>query len=138
VRDTRYLNWRYADAHDRSYALYECRERASNRLRGLFVYTLCDFLFPRTAYVADWLCPIDDQATTFAMVAAAEARANADGANALTTLFPQLDPRFLIFQRLGYLVYGTSYFLVVAPFIDRGTIFYREQWYHTCGDSDLV
>jgi hypothetical protein len=138
ARDARYLNWRYADAHDSSYRLLECRERTGGALRGLCVYTVCDFLFPRTAFLADWLCATDDHAATTAMVAAAERQANEDGANALATLFPQLDPRFLIFQRLGFLVYGTSYFLVVAPFVDRGTVFYREQWYHTCGDSDLV
>jgi len=138
VRDSRYLNWRYADAHDRSYQLYECRERSSLRLRGLCVYTRCDFLFPAMAFVVDWLCPVEDDAATTAMVAAMERQAGQDGASALATLFPQLDPRFLKFQHLGFLVYGTSYFLVVAPTIDRGTLFYREQWYHTCGDSDLV
>jgi hypothetical protein len=138
VRDARYLNWRYADAHDGSYVLCECREQQSGALRGICVYTVCDFLFPRTAFLVDWLCPLDDRDATIAMVAAAERRAATDRANALAVLFPQLDPRFLAFQRLGFLVYGTSYFLVVAPFVDRGTLFYREQWYHTCGDSDLV
>lgn len=138
VRDSRYLNWRYADAHDRSYRLFECREQGGGSLRGLCVYTLCDFLFPRTAFVADWLCPVEDDAAMTAMVGACERRASQDQANALTTLFPQLDPRFLKFQHLGFLVHGTGYFLVVAPIVDRGTLFYREQWYHTCGDSDLV
>ena len=42
------------------------------------------------------------------------------------------------FQQLGFLAYGTNYFLVVIPFDNRGTLFYREQWYHTAGDSDLL
>lgn len=138
VRDARYLNWRYADAHDASYRLYECRERSTGRLRGISVYTQNDFLFPRTAFLVDWLLPADDDDAMVAMVANAEARARADGAPVLATLFPQQDPRFLKFQRLGFLVYGTRYFLVVAPFDSRGTLFYREQWYHTAGDSDLV
>lgn len=138
VRDATSLNWRYADAHDRSYTLFECRERRTGRLRGLCVYSLTDFLFPRTAMLVDWLCPLADGDTRTAMVAAVEQRAVAERANVLATLFPQMDPRFLQFQRLGFLVYGTSYFTVVAPFDARGTIFYREQWYHTCGDSDLV
>ena len=50
----------------------------------------------------------------------------------------QVDERFLQFQKLGFLVYGTSYFLVVIPFDNRGTLFYREQWYMTPGDSDLI
>ena len=138
VRDARYLNWRYADAHDANYRLYECRERGSGKLRGISVYTQNDFLFPRTAFLVDWLLPEADEDATVAMVANAEARARADGAPVLATLFPQQDPRFLRFQRLGFLVYGTRYFTVVAPFDHRGTLFYREQWYHTCGDSDLV
>lgn len=138
IRDARYLNWRYADAHDASYRLYECREIQGGALRGICVYTQCDFLFPRTAFLADWLLPDADDDATAAMVAAAERQARADGAPVLATLFPQQDPRFLKFQRLGFLVYGTRYFLVVAPFDTRGTLFYREQWYHTAGDSDLV
>jgi hypothetical protein len=138
VRDARYLNWRYADAHDAKYRLYECRERSTGRLRGISVYTQNDFLRPRTAFLVDWLLPEGDDDATVAMVANAEARGRADGAPVLATLFPQQDPRFLRFQRLGFLVYGTRYFTVVAPFDNRGTLFYREQWYHTCGDSDLV
>ena len=73
-----------------------------------------------------------------ALVATAEQRANALGAVALVTLFQHRDPHFLGFQRLGFLVYGTIYFQVVIPFDQQETHFYREQWYHTLGDSDLV
>lgn len=138
VRDSAYLNWRYADAHDRSYELYECRQLSTGELRGLCVWTRSDFLFPQTAFLVDWLLPTEDDDATVAMVAQAEQRANEEGCNALATLFPQMDPRFLKFQQLGFLVYGTSYFLVVIPFDSHGTLFYREQWYHTAGDSDLL
>jgi len=138
VRDARYLNWRYATAHDAKYRMYECRERSTGKLRGISVYTQSDFLFPRTAFLVDWMLPEDDDEATIAMVGNAEARARMDGSPVLATLFPQQDPRFLKFQRLGFLVYGTRYFTVVAPFDNRGTLFYREQWYHTCGDSDLI
>jgi hypothetical protein len=138
ARDRRYLHWRYADAPDRAYRLFECRERSTGLLRGICVYGVCDFLFPNTGFLVDWLCPAADEDATTAMVAAVERRAAEDRVTALATLFPQLDPRFLKFQRLGYLVYGTSYFLVVAQPVAFDTFFYREQWYHTCGDSDLV
>jgi hypothetical protein len=84
------------------------------------------------------LAAADDQDTTVALVAAAEARTNALGAAVLATLFQHRDPRFLTFQRLGFLVYGTIYFQVVIPFDSHETHFYKEQWYHTLGDSDLV
>lgn len=138
VRDIAYLNWRYADAHDRDYELYECRERESGALRGVFVYSRSDFLFPGSTYIVDWLCPVEDDDAMIAMVASAEQRTNEDGRNVLATLFPPLDPRFLKFQEMGFLVFGTNYFLVVIPFDNRGTLFYREQWYHTAGDSDLL
>lgn len=138
IRDQRYLNWRYADAHDASYELYECRERSSGRLRGLAVVTHKDFVMPNTCFVVDWLVPADDADATIALVATAERRATELGAAVLATLFQHRDPRFLAFQRLGFLVYGTVYFQVVIPFDQHDTHFYKEEWYHTLGDSDLV
>jgi hypothetical protein len=138
IRDARYLNWRFAAAHDATYELWECRERATGRLRGVMVVRHCDFLFAKTTFVVDWLVPADDADATVALVAMAEQRANASGSNALATLFQHRDQRFLQFQKLGFLVYGSVYFQVVIPFDQQETHFYREQWYHTLGDSDLV
>ncbi len=138
VRDAKYLNWRYADAHDVTYELWECRERRTNRLRGLAIVARRDFVLPNTCFVVDWLVPADDSDTTGALVAMAEQRATSLGAAALVTLFQHRDPRFLAFQRLGFLVYGTIYFQVVIPFDQQDTHFYKEHWYHTLGDSDLV
>lgn len=138
IRDARYLNWRYADAHDATYELLECRERGSGRLRGVAVVTRRDLVIPNTCFVADWLVPADDHDATVTLVAAAERSATASRASVLATLFQHRDPRFLAFQRLGFLVYGTTYFQVVIPFDVHDSEFYREQWYHTLGDSDLV
>lgn len=138
VRDQRYLNWRYADAHDAVYDLYECRERSGGALRGVMAYRRTEFLFPDSAKIVDWLCPVDDDDTMVALVAQAERRASETGASVLATMFPQMNPRFLKFQDLGYRVFGTEYFLVVVP-CDRHTMrFYREHWFHTLGDSDLL
>ncbi|MFM1872805.1 MAG: hypothetical protein RL398_2227 [Planctomycetota bacterium] len=138
VRDARFLNWRYADAHDATYQLWECRERTTGALRGLAVTTLRDFLFPRTAFLADWLVPADDYDATAALLARAERRAGEQGASALATQFNHLDPRFLLFQRRGYQVYGTSYFQVVIPFTLDDTLWFKDHWYCTPGDSDLI
>ena len=40
-------------------------------------------------------------------------------------------------QRLGYLVRGTPYFVVLASF-KYDTQYYRDNWYFTMGDSDLI
>jgi hypothetical protein len=137
VRDARYLNWRYATHPDLRYGLYECRERSSGALRGLCVYTRSDWLRPRTGYIVDWLVPAADADATVALLVRCETQAAADGAHVLATLFNQVDPRFLAFQRLGFMVLGTSYFVVVAT-TRLDTVFYRENWFLTLGDSDLV
>jgi hypothetical protein len=138
VRDAKYLNWRYADSHDARYELVECRDRRSGALRGVAVLTRRDFVLPNTFFVVDWLVPADDHDATAALVAAAERRAGETGSSVLATLFQHRDPRFLQFQRLGFLVYGTSYFQVVIPFDVHDREFYAEHWYHTLGDSDLI
>lgn len=138
VRDARYLNWRFADAHDADYELYECREQGGGRLRGVTALRRCDLLFPGTTFLADWLVPDTDLDTAAAFIAMAEERANATGSAVVSTLFQHLDPRFLAFQRLGFQVYGTSYFQVVIPFTTADARFYKDHWYHTLGDSDLV
>jgi hypothetical protein len=138
VRDARYLNWRYADAHDVRYTLLECRERQSGILRGLAVLTQRDLLLPGTLFLADWLVPSDDYAATAALLAHAEQQANQVAAPVLATLFQHLDPRFLYFQHQGFKVYGTSYFQVVIPFTLDDTLWFKDHWYHTLGDSDLV
>ncbi|MCR9246452.1 MAG: GNAT family N-acetyltransferase [bacterium] len=139
VRDSRYLNWRYADAHDVTYELLECRERATGKLRGIAVLNQREWVFPAsTMFIADWLVPGDDEDATLALVAAAEQRANKSGSMVLATLFNHLDPRFLGFQGLGFSVYGTAYFQVVIPFTIDDARFYKDHWYHTLGDSDLV
>jgi hypothetical protein len=138
VRDQRYLNWRYADAHDATYELLECRERATGRLRGVAVLRKADFLIPNTCFVVDWLVPKDDADATVALVARDSACATALSASVLATLFQHRDPRFLGFQKLGFLVFGSIYFQVVIPFDQHDALFYKEHWYHTLGDSDLV
>ena len=138
IRDAKYLNWRFADAHDAKYELFECRDRQSNALRGVMVLRHSDFLFPNTCFIVDWVVPVNDGDATVALLAMAEQRATALHASTLATLFQHRDPRFVPFQKLGFLVYGSEYFQVVIPFAEQETHFFREHWYHTLGDSDLV
>jgi hypothetical protein len=138
IRDARYLNWRYADAHDARYELLECREAKSGRLRGIAVLAHRDLVMPNTLFLVDWLVPADDRDTSVAFIAHAERLTLERRASRLAALFQHRDPRFLQFQLLGFLVFGTTYFQVVIPFDTHDTLFYKEQWYHTLGDSDLV
>jgi hypothetical protein len=137
VRDSRYLNWRYADHPDRRYVLFECRERATASLRGLCVYATGDVVRPNTSYLVDWLQPADDVAAMTAMLAAAEQQTQQDGTGLLCSVWNHMDARFLQMQDHGYRVRGTPWFLVaMSPLYD--IVFFREQWYFTLGDSDLV
>jgi hypothetical protein len=137
LRDARYLNWRYADAPDRRYRLFECRDVARGELRGVCVYTVSDFLRPHTGFLVDWLAPADDQDATVAMVGALEQRAQEDRVGILGCVWNHRDPRFVPFQRLGFLLRGTPYFLVLPSF-KYDLKYFREQWYFTMGDSDLI
>jgi len=136
-RDHRYLNWRYADRPDADYVLFECRERSSGRLRGVCVYCVSDFLHPGSAFFVDWLAPADDQDATVSMIGALERRAVDDRASVLAGVLNQVDPRFLTFQRAGFMLRGTPYFIVLASF-KYDTFYYRDQWYYTMGDADLI
>lgn len=138
IRDARYLNWRYADAHDASYELIECREVGSDTLRGIAVLTKRDLQIPGASFLADWLLPADDYDATVCLIGHAEQYANRQGSPVLATLFQHLDPRFLHFQYRGFKVIGTGYFQVVIPFHLDDTQWFKDHWYHTLGDSDLV
>jgi hypothetical protein len=135
VRDTSYLNWRYAQA-PLTYKLFECRQ-ADGLLRGLCVYAVRDLFRPHTSFLVDWLASAADDEATRSMLAACETQAVADGTGVLAMVWSHADPRFLAVQRLGYDVRGTSYFLVMALF-KYDTFYCRDRWYMTMGDSDLV
>ncbi len=137
VRDSRYLNWRYADHPDRRYVLYECRERASGVLRGVCVSVVGDVLRPNTTFLVDWLQPADDDAAMTAMLAAVEDQARLDGTGLVASVWNPMDPRFLAVQQLGYRVRGTQWFLAIASAV-YDIVFFREHWYFTLGDSDLL
>jgi hypothetical protein len=137
VRDHRYLNWRYADHPDRSYALFECRERATGRLRGAFVYAVGDLVQRQTSLLVDWLQAADDGEAMTAMLAAAEERSRRDGTGLVCSTWNHADPRFVALQEHGYRVRGTPWFLGVAA-AAYDVFFFRERWYFTLGDCDLV
>ncbi len=137
VRDSVYLNWRYSDRPDARYRLFECRERATGKLRGICVYGVSDWMRPNTGYIVDWLAPVADADATVAMLARCERQVVEDGVHVLATHFSHVDARFLGFQRLGFQVIGNSYFIVVVT-KRFDTLLIRDKWYVTLGDSDLV
>jgi hypothetical protein len=137
VRDRLWFDWRYAARPDGAYRQLECRERQSGRLRGVAVYGVGNLLRRHTSYLVDWLQDEDDHDAMVAMIGACEAFARQDGTGMLCSTWNHVDPRFLAMQELGYRVRGTPWFVVLAtPCFD--TFFFREQWYFTLGDFDLM
>lgn len=136
-RDATYANWRYAGHPRRRYALCECRSRGDGTLRGWFAYGEGDFMRPETAFLVDWLVHPNDADAIAAMVSDARRRAAAANlaivaaiVNPATTCFAQL-------QRLGFMVGNTPYFIVITN-DDQDILAYRDGWFFTLGDSDLV
>ena len=137
VRDSAYMNWRFADRPGSPYRIFLAREKKGGRARGIAVFRKHDFLVPGTGLIADWLVPAGDGEAEEVLVGALEEEAVRTGSVFLGALFSPLDPRFLAFQRKGFLVMGTSYVLGVVTFY-RDPSWLRERWFYTLGDSDLV
>lgn len=137
VRDQTYLNWRYADHPDNDYTLFECRERATGKLRGICVYGIGNVSRDHTGCILDWLHHSGDDDTMQSLLAAAEARAREDKTGILCAVWNAMDARFVDIQRHGYMVRGTPWFLVLESAL-YDVAYFREGWYFTLGDSDLA
>lgn len=137
VKDAPYLNWRYRDHPARHYTLLECRERLSGTLRGVAVHTIADFRRARTTFMTELLVDPGDEDAVVGLIAACERAARRDETGAIAGVWSPTDPLFRVLQRLGYEVWDSGYFLVVATFGFDMT-FLREAWSFTMGDADLV
>ena len=137
VRDRAWFDWRYASRPDRRYTLLECRERRSGRLRGVAVHAVADVVRANTGFLLDWLAPADDLDTTTALLGAVERATQAAGSELLCGVFHPMDVRFQHLQELGYRVRGTPWFLTLRT-ARFDSLYFRERWYFTLGDSDLV
>lgn len=136
VRDSTYLDWRYARHPQRHYDFLLARDEATGEARGLAVYGRGAYAANEAAIVCDWLVPVDDTAAEEVLLHALMQRARSDGAVLLAVL-PQMDPRFLRWQRRGFLVGPPSHFLVMNTF-QHHVRYLRDRWFFTLGDSDLV
>jgi hypothetical protein len=137
VRDRAYLDWRYAEHPEGCYTMLLCREKRTGRPRGAAVFRIGDFVIRHAGLCVEWLCSRDDLEAELCLIGAMERLTVARGAGVLAALFNQSDPRFVRFQRHGFLVSGSSYFLVIVT--HKYTIHWlRDHWFYTLGDTDLV
>ncbi len=136
VRDGAYLEWRYLKHPRVDYQLLLARD-PSGQPRGLAVFRNGTYVVPQGGLIVDWVVPHGDEEAELALLAAIEARAQAAELPVLVTVFPQNDPRFLRFQRKGFLVGPPTHFLGMKTY-RLHVRWLRDRWFFTLGDTDLV
>lgn len=137
VRDQAQMRWRYDENPNHRYRVAGVRR--AGELAGLAVFRKGCFDLVEDALLVDWLAPAGDESVRAALLAWALAAARAEGCERLTTLFPESAPEWLAFQRLGFRVHPTRYFLVAWSFSSVHDLAWMQRhWYYTLGDTDLV
>jgi hypothetical protein len=138
IRDTLFMNWRYVDRPGVRYRRLAFRDQ-DGIVRGLLVLRHMDWILPNLMVIADCLVPPGEPEVLSLLVAGAEALAHRAGASALVGLLPEWSPWFPWFQRQGFLVHPSDYFMVVRSFHPRiDSLWLRDAWWYQLGDTDLV
>ncbi len=136
VRDGAWFAWRYAQHPRHEYEMFVARCRTTRAPRGIALRRTGTYVVEASLCV-DWLVPIADLAAEVSLLAALDARTRELGLDVLLAHLPQFDPRFLRWQRRGFLVGPPSHFLVMNSF-GQHVRWLRDRWFQTLGDSDLV
>jgi hypothetical protein len=137
VRDRAQMSWRYSENPHHRYRLAAVRR--AGELAGVAVYRKGGFDQAEDGLVVDWLAPPDDEPVRSALLAWLLECARAEECARLTALFPDSAPEWLHFQRLGFRVHASRYFLVAWSFSARHDLpWMRRHWYYTLGDTDLA
>jgi hypothetical protein len=137
VRDRAQMSWRYTENPHHRYRLAAVHR--AGELVGVAVYRKGSFDLVEDGLVVDWLAPAGDEDVRAALLAWVHDCARAEGCERLTALFPDTAPEWLAFQRLGFRVHATRYFLVAWSFSARHDLAWmRRHWYYTLGDTDLA
>jgi hypothetical protein len=138
VRDSRYLNWRYADCPDVDYVLLLARHRLTRRPLGLAVVRL-GWLHEAIAALVDWLVPGDAPGVWRALAAAAHAAARGAGFATMRAWVPATSPDHAELLALGYAPEATPF--VVSAWDDgrpeRPVAALRRGWHYAMGDTDI-
>ncbi|HET6204286.1 MAG TPA: GNAT family N-acetyltransferase [Planctomycetota bacterium] len=139
VRDSLHLDWRYAAAPPSFRYRLALARGGGGEPRGLAVFRRAPFLAADAGVLCDWLVPSADGEAARALLAWASARAREEGVPVLGAVFPDSSPWFGWFQREGFLVAPTDYYMVGRPFDARYDMdWLRRRWFYTLGDTDLV
>ena len=138
IRDDAFLNWRFIDHPRRTYHVLGVRD-GEGVLRGTAVVFVGDWVMPGQAVLVDWLVPPDELDVGRALLDGARAIARGGGARALTTVLPEWSDWFRLLQGEGFLVFDSDLLLVARPYVRKfDTLWLRDHWWTTLGDSDQV
>jgi hypothetical protein len=137
VRDASHLRWRYERNPHHRYRFALVRRGVTPE--GFAVFRKGTFDQREDGLLVDWMVHADDGEARAALLAWARERARAEGCERLTTLVSDTAPEWLAFQRAGFRVEATRYFLVAWSFSTRHDLAWmRRHWYYTLGDTDLA
>jgi hypothetical protein len=138
VRDKARLDWRWVRHPEK-----RCRIGLARRGRRLLGYAV----FARGAFdgasdeglVCDWLVDPREPGAAPALRAWLAHRAREQGSERLVAIFPDTVREWLDFQRAGFRVVPSRYFLIGRQYLRAVPVrWVREHWYYTLGDTDLV
>jgi len=137
IRDAGYLNWRYADCPDTTYAMVAARRPWTSAPAGAAVLRL-GWADQPIACLVDWLVPPDATSAAERLLAHCEALAREAGMTQLRAWFsPHFWP-YGFLREQGYHTEPTIYHLVALATDPRVSFEWANtRWYYTMGDSDI-
>ena len=137
IRNTEYLDWRYADCPDVEYAMLVARGRDGTP-RGLAV-ARGGFIGTQDAVLCDWVVPVEDRDAARALLVAVESQAKKINASGLHILFPGYSPEYKVVEACGYSARETQFIQVARSYTPNVPLdLLKEKWFYTLGDYDLV
>ncbi len=137
IRDARYLNWRYSDCPDVTYAKLLATDRWTGRVSGIAVLRLGVGERP-VVLLVDWLVPGRHRRLAEVLLQHCHALGAATGQSLIEAWFPEYAPQFELLVAQGYRSTPTQYENVVQPFHPELTLEWLQgHWYYTMGDSDI-
>ncbi len=138
VRDKPQLDWRWTAQPGK-----RCRiglARRAGELVGYAVFARGDFDGePDQGLIGDWLVAPGDGGAGAALLAWLGRCAREEGTARLTAIFPDTTAEWLDFQRAGFRVAPSRYFLIGRQYLRGYDVrWMHRHWYYTLGDTDLV
>lgn len=138
VRDSAYLDWRYADCPTVAYGRYAAQEGGA--IRGFVVFHTYEGDGAVRGVIDDLVCPLDDGDLAERLLSQAVSALSAAGAVNVICWLPAWNPLAPRLRKVGFRAREARNFLI---FLSNKTTQIEEQylgdernWYYTHGDSD--